>query len=151
MAKVISIDILSHMAHSQCLEQIWVFCEEDSPVRVVLLTSSDVPGLVRPSVACTVSLVSNCLSSQPQAYLQQAQDLVILESIILQTLGKFGGKSPSFPFRITCDAYKDANLLFRPQQPPAANTSSKKCFLLCHKTLLLEDCCDGDDGICGSV
>lgn len=30
-----------------------------------------------------------CLSSQPQAYLQQAQDLVILESIILQTLGKF--------------------------------------------------------------
>ncbi|KFV14830.1 Cyclin-T1, partial [Tauraco erythrolophus] len=27
------------------------------------------------------------LSSQPQAYLQQAQDLVILESIILQTLG----------------------------------------------------------------
>lgn len=33
------------------------------------------------------------LSSQPQAYLQQAQDLVILESIILQTLGKLGRKS----------------------------------------------------------
>lgn len=34
-----------------------------------------------------------CLSSQPQAYLQQAQDLVILESIILQTLGKLGRMS----------------------------------------------------------
>ena len=29
------------------------------------------------------------LSSHLQAYLQQVQDLVILESIILQTLGKF--------------------------------------------------------------
>lgn len=42
-----------------------------------------------------------CLSSQPQAYLTQAQDLVILESIILQTLGKFGRQTwdPSFPSR----------------------------------------------------
>lgn len=68
-----------------------VLCEGHSPVVVAVLASSDVPVLGRP-----VSLpVSNCLSSQPQAYLQQAQDLVILESIILQTLGKFGRKSRS--------------------------------------------------------
>ena len=30
-----------------------------------------------------------CVFSHLQAYLQQVQDLVILESIILQTLGKF--------------------------------------------------------------
>lgn len=47
------------------------------------------------------------LSSQPQAYLQQAQDLVILESIILQTLGKLGRKSWVFSLQkhmwtVTC-------------------------------------------------
>lgn len=143
MAKVIMMIFLAHMARPQCLEQIWVLCEGDSPVGVVLLTSSDVPVLVRPSLVCTVSLsVSNCLSSQPQAYLQQAQDLVILESIILQTLGKFGGKSRFHHFppesRVV---YNDANLLFRPQQPPAANTSSEKCFCcvikLCCWTVVL--------------
>lgn len=37
-----------------------------------------------------------CLSSRSQTYLQQSQDLVMLESIILQTLGKFGtGESGS--------------------------------------------------------
>jgi len=42
----------------------------------------------------SASLGVTRLSSQPQAYLQQAQDLVILESIILQTLGKFFKRLP---------------------------------------------------------
>lgn len=61
-----------------------------------------------------------CLSSQPQAYLQQAQDLVILESIILQTLGKLGKKNwvPKFAYRITHDFKSSANVFyFYPQKP----------------------------------
>lgn len=56
--------------------------------------------------------MSNCLSSQPQAYLQQAQDLVILESIILQTLGKFGRKSwvHVFPLESHVICKNNANL-----------------------------------------
>lgn len=64
-----------------------------------------------------------CLSSQPQAYLQQAQDLVILESIILQTLGKFGRKNwvPTFPpethviikIELTCFTFVHRNPISR--------------------------------------
>lgn len=43
-------EYLAYMAHSQCLEQICVFCEEDSSVAVDLLTPSDVPLLVRPNL-----------------------------------------------------------------------------------------------------
>lgn len=73
--------------------------------------------------------VSNVPVSQSQAYLQQAQDLVILESIILQTLGKLGRENWKHMFLI-----KTSNNLFDfcPQRGHMWLATVQFCIFLRH-------------------